>query len=87
MKNIWVLLYSLSLCFLFSAIQASKEVGCLCKDGTVQHPDCGICGSDMGIMEKTDTGVRCMCEHQLFHKEASCDEACKNNKGWTEKFD
>lgn len=86
MKNVWILFFGLSFCFFCFVMHASKEVGCLCKDGTVQYPDCGICGSDMGVMEKADTGIHCICENKLFTKEISCEETCKHNKGWSEKF-
>ena len=69
----------------FSASAADK-VHCLCEDKTVQMPDCGICGSQLGSMEKTETGAACICYNKLKSKEVTCFEACKHNNGWTGEF-
>lgn len=66
-------------------LRASNEVGCVCKDKTVQTPDCGPCGSSFGSMEQTGSGVICRCSNGLKSHEVSCAEACQNHEGWSGK--
>ena len=81
MKKLLILLCMSSLAI------ASNEVGCKCKDHTVQAPLCGICGSTKGRMEQTNTGAKCYCENtNILLKKASCREACKNHGGWSGNF-
>ncbi|MBA3751691.1 hypothetical protein H0X06_02750 [Candidatus Dependentiae bacterium] len=68
------------------ALYASKEVACKCNNKTVTTPDCGVCGSEGGKMEKTQTGVSCFCENELKFREISCEEACAQNNGWSGEF-
>ena len=65
---------------------AANEVGCKCVDRTIKNPRCGLCGSEGGIMEQTETGANCYCMNDLKLKEASCAEACSLNGGWTGEF-
>lgn len=69
---------------------AAQEVGCICKDGSTQTPDCGACGTDLGTQEQTADGAICYCElggKQLKAGKASCADACASNGGWTGNFE
>ncbi len=68
---------------------AAQETGCICNDGSVQYPYCGICGTDAGTMERNEdgTGVICLCDGKLKAGEASCADACAKNNGWSGDFD
>lgn len=61
-------------------------VKCLCQDKTMQAPDCGICGSQLGTTEKTDVGVACICYNKLKSQEITCSEVCEHHGGWTGEF-
>ncbi|MBA2307063.1 hypothetical protein H0W26_02935 [Candidatus Dependentiae bacterium] len=71
---------------LFFGVHASKEVACKCNNKTIQIPDCGMCGSESGKMEKTGTGVACFCENNLKFSENECDEVCSSHGGWSGDF-
>jgi hypothetical protein len=71
-------------------VDAAQEVGCICKDGSTQSPDCGACGTDLGTQEQTADGANCFCElggKQLKAGKASCADACALNGGWTGNFE
>ena len=73
----------------FSA-HAAKEVRCVCKNGVIQSPYCGICGSDAGSQEKIPEGARCLCDtgdNKLRAGKATCADACASYGGWTGDFD
>lgn len=65
----------------------AQEVGCICEDGSIQTPYCGICGFDAGTMEKTADGAACICDNGLKSQEVTCSQACALHKGWTGDFD
>ncbi len=67
------------------AIEATK-LRCVCNDKTVIMPECGACGVELGTMEKTGTGVACICENKLKASEISCADVCKNNRGWSGEY-
>lgn len=79
--------------FAFSGVvtlHGAQEVGCICKDGSIQSPDCGICGTDAGRQEQTADGATCYCVtgiSSLKSGEASCADACALNSGWTGDFE
>jgi hypothetical protein len=66
---------------------ASNEVKCICRDHTTQTPACGICGEELGIMEKTGTGTQCICNNELLNEEISCEETCSLHEGWSGEFE
>ena len=50
-------------------------------------PECGLCGVELGTMEKTDTGVACICQNKLKGQEISSAVVfCKNNRGWSGEY-
>ena len=72
---------------LFAVIAVNaKEVKCVCNDTSSVLLDCGICGLYAGSLEKTDDGVKCFCEGNIFFKEITCPEVCKKKGGWTGKM-
>lgn len=87
MKIVQLIVYSLTLIFFIPSAFATNEVKCICNDRTVEIPKCGICGERLGSMEKTNTGAKCFCERNLYNQEISCEETCKDNKGWSGKFE
>ena len=80
MKKIFLLLI-----ISVGAIQAAK-LRCVCNDKEVVMPECGICGVELGTMEKTDFGVACICQNKLKAQEISCAVVCKNNRGWSGEY-
>jgi hypothetical protein len=66
--------------------KSCATVKCLCQDKTIQVPDCGICGSQLGTMEKTDVGAICFCYNKLKSQEITCSEVCEQHTGWTGEF-
>ncbi len=81
MKKILLMLFLSSI----SAVQAEK-LYCVCNDRQAIMPDCGICGSRLGTMEKSKYGVACICENNLKASEISCAYVCKNNRGWSGEY-
>ena len=81
MKKLSVVLLLLSV----GAIEAEK-IRCVCNDKTIQLPSCGICGVELGHMEKADKGVACICENGLKLEEIPCAEVCKLNGGWSGNY-
>jgi hypothetical protein len=67
-------------------IYSINEVHCMCNDHTAQAPDCGICGSQLGSMEKTDTGAYCICSNKLKNGHITCATTCQQHKGWSGNF-
>lgn len=68
--------------FAVGGIQA-KRLKCVCNDNTAIEPDCGICGSTAGTMERTKDGVACICQNRLKLKDVSCPEVCRLSGGWS----
>ncbi len=69
---------------------ASKEVGCKCNNGMTRTPDCGICGTLAGTMEKNASGVDCICStkmHSFKSHEISCEATCQRDGGWSGQFE
>lgn len=69
----------------FGGIEAAK-IRCVCNDKEVIMPECGICGVELGTMEKTEGGVACICQNRLKAQEISCAAVCKNNRGWSGEY-
>lgn len=76
----------LSLSQLSSELYATNEVRCICNDRTIKTPQCGICGQQLGSMEKTQTGAECICANKLKTQEISCNTTCAKNNGWSGRF-
>ena len=81
MNKIFLVLIALS----FGAVEA-KKLRCVCNDKTVIMPECGYCGVELGTMEKTRSGVACICQNELKAGEISCATVCKANRGWSGKY-
>ena len=48
------------------ALEAVR-LSCVCNDGSIIMPKCGICGVRSGTMKKneSETGVECICQNKL----------------------
>lgn len=67
------------------AIEATR-LQCVCNDKSAIVPPCGICGVELGTMEKTKHGVACICVNGLKNNEIACKDVCNNNRGWSGKI-
>ncbi|MBA3953990.1 hypothetical protein H0X48_01550 [Candidatus Dependentiae bacterium] len=67
-------------------LYATNEVRCVCNDHTVKTPECGICGQQLGSMERTQDGAACICANKLKNQEITCNTTCAKNNGWSGRF-